>query len=118
MFIGSHVVIQSKDPEADRAFFRDVLAFPAVDAGHGWLLFALPAMEAAFHPSDENDRHELYLMCADVPAAVAALKAKKVTCGPLSEESWGIRTRMQLPGGGQIGLYQPKHPVAAGLQGS
>ena len=115
MITGSHIVIYSKDAEADRAFFQDVLAFPSVDAGHGWLLFALPPAEVAFHPSDERTRQERYLMCADVHATISGLKRKGVTCGPLTEANWGITTHITLPGGGQVGLYQPRHPVAAGM---
>jgi len=114
---GAHVVIHSKDAEADRGFFRDVLGLPAVDAGRGWLIFALPAAEAAFHPGEENDRHELYFLCDDVQAAMGSLAAKGVACGPAVEEAWGIRTTLALPGGGRIGLYQPKHPTAVNRAG-
>ena len=93
MITGAHVVVYSKDAEADRAFFRDVLAFPAVDAGHGWLIFALPAAEAAFHPSEDNNQHELFLLCDDVSAVVTALGRKGVRFGEVAEEQWGIRTR-------------------------
>ncbi len=110
MINGAHVVIYSKDAEADRAFFRDVLGFRSVDAGHGWLIFALPAPEAAFHPAEENDRHELYLMCENLKAEIAALRAKGVECAEVVEERWGSLTRIRLPGGGAIGLYEPKHP--------
>jgi len=112
MFNGAHVIVYSKDAAADRAFFSDVLGFPSVDAGHGWLIFALPPAEAAFHPADENNRHELYLMCDDLPEAMAALAAKGVACAPVAAEAWGSRTRIKLPGGGELGLYQPRHPTA------
>lgn len=112
MINGAHTIIYSKDAEADRAFFRDVLGFKSVDAGHGWLIFALPPAEAAFHPSDANGKHELYFMCDDVKAEIAALAAKGVTCSPIHEERWGSLTTIALPGGGAIGLYQPKHPKA------
>lgn len=112
MINGAHVIIYTKDPDADRAFFRDVLKFPAVDAGHGWLIFALPSAEAAFHPGEKNDLHELYFMCDDLTAAINELKSKKVKCGPVKEERWGSVTTISLPGGGKIGLYQPKHPTA------
>jgi len=112
MIHGAHVVIYSKDSDADRAFFRDVLRFPAVDAGHGWLIFALPPAEAAFHPDEKNDRHELYFMCDDLKTTMDDLKARKVKCGAVKEERWGSLTTIPLPGGGKIGLYQPKHPVA------
>ena len=114
MINGAHVVIYSKNSEADRAFFRDVLKFPSVDAGHGWLIFALPPAEAAFHDSESNDRHELYFMCDDLKAEMESLKAKKVKCGAVQEERWGSVTTISLPGGGKIGLYQPKHPTALG----
>jgi catechol 2,3-dioxygenase-like lactoylglutathione lyase family enzyme len=114
MITGSHVILTSKDPDADRAFFRDVLNFPFVDAGHGWLIFALPPAEAAFHPSEKNDLHELYFMCDDLKATMESLRAKKVKCGEVKEERWGSLTTIVLPGGGKIGLYQPKHPTAIG----
>jgi hypothetical protein len=113
MINGAHVIVYSKDAEGDRTFFRDVLKFPAVDAGHGWLIFALPAAEAAFHPG-ENDRHELFFMCDDLKGEIESLKAKKVKCGAVNEERWGSVTTISLPGGGKIGLYQPKHPTAIG----
>jgi len=112
---GAHVIVYSKDAESDRAFFRDVLKFPAVDAGHAWLIFALPPAEAAFHPG-ENDVHELYFMCDDLKAEMASLVKRNVPCSPVHEERWGSLTKILLPGGGQIGLYQPKHPTAFGLK--
>jgi catechol 2,3-dioxygenase-like lactoylglutathione lyase family enzyme len=116
MISGAHVIVYSKDAEADRAFFRDVLGFKSVDAGHGWLIFALPPAEAAFHPADENGSHELYFMCDDLNADMAALAAKGVQCSEVRSERWGAITRIRLPGGGEIGLYQPKHPVAIALK--
>ena len=116
MIIGSHIVVYSTNPDADRAFFRDVLGFPSVDAGRGWLLFALPPSEGAFHPADQNGQSELYFMCDNVRADTAALTAKGVICDPLVETNWGITTRVQLPSGTQIGLYQPKHPTTLGLR--
>jgi len=110
MINGAHIIVYSKNPEADRAFFRDVLNFPAVDVGHGWLIFALPPAETAFHPSPENDRHELYFMCDDLKTTMSDLQKKKVKCGPVKEERWGSLTTIALPGGGSLGLYQPKHP--------
>jgi catechol 2,3-dioxygenase-like lactoylglutathione lyase family enzyme len=112
MITGSHVVIFTKDAEADRAFFRDVLQMPAVDAGGGWLVFALPPSEVAFHPAGDNDRHELYLLCDDLQATMAELEGHGTTCDEPVEESWGIVSRFQLPGGGRVGLYEPKHPLA------
>ena len=115
MIFGAHVIVYSKDADADRAFFRDVLGFPSVDAGRGWLIFALPPGEAAFHPSDENGAHELYFMCDDLKAEMASLAKKNVKCSEVQEARWGSITKMQLPGGGEVGLYQPKHPTALGL---
>jgi hypothetical protein len=109
MIHGAHVVIYSKDAEADRSFLRDVLKFQSVDAGHGWLIFALPPAEVAVHPAEENDTHELYLMCDDVHAVGAALSEKKVECSAVDEQRWGSIIRMTLPGGGRLGIYQPKH---------
>jgi catechol 2,3-dioxygenase-like lactoylglutathione lyase family enzyme len=109
------MIVYSKDAEADRAFFRDVLGFASVDAGHGWLIFAMPPAEAAFHPSDANDVHELYFMCEDLKAEVAALAEKGVRCSDVQEARWGTITKIQLPGGGKVGLYQPKHPTAIGI---
>lgn len=106
---GAHVIIYSRDSAADRAFFRDVLKYESVDAGHGWLIFALPPSEVAVHPSDENDVHELFLMCDDVHAFIAEMAKKKVKCSPVDEQRWGSITKLPLPGGGTIGVYQPKH---------
>jgi catechol 2,3-dioxygenase-like lactoylglutathione lyase family enzyme len=114
MITGAHVVIYTKDPDADRAFFRDVLKFPSVDAGHGWLIFALPSAESAFHPSEKNDRHELFFICDDLQVTMASFEAKNIKCGPVQEVRWGSLTTISLPGGGNIGLYQPKHPSALG----
>lgn len=110
MINGAHIVIYTKDPEADRAFFRDVLKFSSVDAGHGWLIFAMPPLEAAFHDSEKNDQHELYLTCDDIAATLKDLKSKNVRVSDLSEQRWGKLATFALPGGGKIGVYQPKHP--------
>ena len=112
MISGAHVIVYSKDAEADRAFFRDVLGFNSVDAGHGWLIFALPPAEAAFHPGEKNSIHELYLMCDDLKAEMAALAKKTVKCSEIQDERWGSITKMRLPGGGDVHLYQPKHRKA------
>jgi hypothetical protein len=104
---GAHVIVYSTNAEADRAFFRDVLQYPSVDAGHGWLIFALPPAEVAVHPSDENGVHELYLMCDDVHAMVAEMRAKKVECSPIDEQRWGSITRLTLPGGAKIAASFP-----------
>lgn len=116
MISAAHIVVYSKNAEADRAFFRDVLKFKSVDAGHGWLIFALPPGEAAFHPSDENDAHELYFISDDLKAEMASLAKKGVKCSEIQEARWGSITKMRLPGGGAVGLYQPKHPLATGLK--
>jgi len=112
MIFGAHVIVYSKDAEADRDFLRDVLGFSSVDAGHGWLIFALPPGEAAVHPAEENGRHELYFMCEDLKAEIEALKEKGVGCSEVKQERWGSITHIRLPGGGEIGLYEPKHPMA------
>ncbi|MBK9156515.1 MAG: extradiol dioxygenase [Chloracidobacterium sp.] len=109
MINGAHIVIYSTDAAADRAFLRDVLEFPSVDAGDGWLIFGLPASEAAVHPHNENDRHELYLMCDDVNAFVEKMREKGVTCTDAADQRWGILTAVTLPGGGELGVYQPRH---------
>ena len=109
MIIGAHSIIYSKDSDADRAFLRDVLGLPHVDAGGGWLIFGLPPAEVAIHPSGENDVHELYLMTDDVEELVASLKARGIETVPVSRQSWGMLTRVTLPGGGKLGIYQPLH---------
>ncbi len=116
MIFGAHVIVCSKNAEADRAFFRDILGFKSVDAGHGWLVFALPPAEAAFHPSDADGGQELYFMCHDLKTEMASLAKKGVTCSEVEEARWGSITKIPLPGGGGIRLYQPKHPTALGLQ--
>ncbi len=112
MINGAHVVIYTTDPEADRKLFRDVLKFPSVDAGHGWLIFALPPAEVAFHPSERNNVHEFYFMCDDLKTMKKSLHEKNVQCSDTKEERWGSVTEITLPGGGRIGLYEPKHPRA------
>jgi len=114
MISGAHVIIYSADAEADRAFFRDVLRLKAVDAGQGWLIFALPPSEVACHPAEHGTGHELYLMCDDVAATVKQLAAHKVPCTPVADRGWGLLTELTLPGGGKLGLYQPRHPLAHG----
>jgi hypothetical protein len=109
MIIGAHSIIYSRDPDADRAFLRDVLELASVDAGGGWLIFGLPPAEVAVHPSEENDRHELYLICDDVNAFIGAMGTRNVTCSPVHEERWGLLTRVTLPGGGKLGVYEPRH---------
>ena|SRR5215469_7701202 len=116
MISGAHVILYSKNAEADRVFFRDVLAFKSVDAGHGWLIFSLPPAEMAFHPSDESNTSELYLMCSDLKAEMASLAKKGVSCSVPQEARWGSVTTVRLPGGGQVGLYQPRHLTAFALE--
>src|SRR5579862_4960731 len=101
MIFGAHVVIYSKDAEADRAFLRDILGFASVDVGHGWLIFALPPAEVAVHPAEENERPELYFMCHDLKAEVTALSNKGVACSEVQEARWGSITKIRLPGGGE-----------------
>lgn len=113
MITGVHTIIYSDAPDEARAFLRDVLGFSAADAGGGWLLFAMPPTELAIHPADEGGTHELHLMCDDLVATMAELKAKGVEfTRPISEQNWGRITAIKVPGGGEIGLYQPKHPTA------
>ena len=112
MIFGAHVIVYSKDATADRIFFRDIFGFPSVDAGDGWLIFALPPAEVAVHPAEGNDRHELFFMCNNLEAEVSALRGKGIQCSDVHDAPWGSTTTMRLPGGGKIGLYQPRHPVA------
>jgi catechol 2,3-dioxygenase-like lactoylglutathione lyase family enzyme len=109
MINGGHVILYSKDAEKDRAFFKDILKFPYVDVHGGWLIFRLPPSEAAVHPSDQNDVHEFYLMTDDLDSEIATLKKAGVTCADPVQQSWGRATRIHLPGGGTVGLYQPRH---------
>ncbi len=109
VIIGAHAIVYSKSPEADRQFFRDVLGLPGVDAGDGWLIFGLPPAELAVHPSDENDLHELYLMCDRVEAFLAEMKRRGIACDPVQNLSWGSLARVTLPGGGNLGVYEPRH---------
>jgi catechol 2,3-dioxygenase-like lactoylglutathione lyase family enzyme len=125
MIIGAHFLLYSKDPEADRAFFRDMLGFPYVDVGHGWLIFSMSPAEAAIHPlegefSQRHAGHELlgavlYLMCDDLDAMVTSLNAKGVRCSEIDQAPWGVKTTIPLPSRGTIGLYQPRHQTALNL---
>lgn len=123
MIIGTHLLLYSRDPEADRAFFRDVLGFSHVDAGGGWLIFALPPAEIGVHPAEENltqahAGHDLatgtlYLLCSPLKDTLQTLSAKGVGYTELREADWGVATSIRLPGGASLGLYEPKHPLAA-----
>ncbi len=115
MIFGAHVIVYSNDAAADRAFLRDVLGLSSVDTGHGWLIFALPPAEVAVHPLEENSRHELYFMCDDLESERSALGEKGIPCSEVQEARWGSITHIRLPGGGVVGLYQPKHPIALTL---
>ena len=110
MITGAHTILYSPDADALRAFFRDVLGFPAVDAGGGWLIFGLPPAALAAHPA-ETPGSELYLMCDDLEATMADLRSKGVELGPVSDQGWGRVTTIALPDGGELGLYEPRHPV-------
>jgi hypothetical protein len=122
MITGAHFLLYSTNPEADRAFLRDVLEFRSVDAGGGWLIFALPPAELGVHPSggesvQQHAGHNLlgtvmYLMCDDLRAAIKSLESKNVKCTKIEEAGWGTKTTIQLPSGGEVGLYQPSHPTA------
>jgi hypothetical protein len=126
MINGAHLLLYSKDPDADRAFLRDVLEFPSVDAGRGWLIFAIPPAEIAIHPIDEDTPPpiaegevvgaSIYLMCDDLDSTMKSLESRNVLCSEVNEAPWGIVTTFRLPSGGEIGLYQPTHPTAVGLR--
>ena len=109
MIIGAHSIIYSTKPDADRLLLRDIFRLPNVDVGDGWLIFGLPPAEVAVHPSDRNDVHEFYLMCDDVVTLVADLRRRGIACGPVRDEGWGVLTHVTLPGGGKLGVYQPRH---------
>ncbi len=110
MIIGAHSIINSKKPELDKAFLRDVLGLPNVDAGHGWLIFGLPPSEIAVHPADAGGSTELFFIVKDVEEFVAEMKKRKIKCSPTQELHWGILTQVTLPGGGKIGVYEARHP--------
>lgn len=109
MITGAHAVIYTNDVEADKAFFRDVLKLANIDVGHGWLIFKLPPSELAFHPAETSGRHELFLMCDDINAFIADVSEHGIACGEIQQTGWGILTSVTLPGGGKVGVYQPRH---------
>jgi hypothetical protein len=115
MIIGAHSIVYSTNAEADRAFLREVLKLPSVDVGGGWLIFGLPPAEVAVHPSGKSDVHEFYLMCDDVQAFVAHMKTHHIVCGPVQDLGWGLLTQVTLPGGGKLGVYQPRHARPRGM---
>ena len=115
MINGIHALVYTKDADSVRTLFREVLKFPTVDAGHGWLIFALPPAELGIHPTEDEGRYELYLMCDDLETTVRELQGKGVHLArPVHDAGWGLVTALLLPGGGELGLYQPKHPTAIG----
>ncbi len=109
MISGAHIIIYSTDADADRAFFRDVLGLTNVDAGEGWLIFALPPSEVAVHPAEQNDVHELYLTCDDIHSFIARMHGLGIQCSPVQEQTWGLLTQVRLPSGGRLGIYEPRH---------
>ncbi|MBL7762095.1 MAG: hypothetical protein JNL23_01590 [Chitinophagaceae bacterium] len=109
MITGVHTIIYSKNAEADKAFFRDVLKLTNVDVGHGWLIFGLPPSELAVHPSSDSEHHEIYLMCEDINIFVQQMSEQKVACSEIQNQGWGLLTELTLPGGGKLGVYQPRH---------
>jgi hypothetical protein len=112
MITGVHALIYTREAEAVRALLAEVLDGASVDGGQGWRIFALPPAEVAVHPTEGEGRHELYLMCDDVQETIGALTAKGITCGPVADRGWGLVTAITLPGGDEIGLYQPRHATA------
>ncbi len=109
MIIGAHSIIYSKDPEKDRSFFQKILKLPFVDVGEGWLIFGLPPSEIAFHPSDENDMHEFFLMCDNIESFILQMKKANINCTPVQNQGWGLLSQLTLPGGGKLSIYQPRH---------
>jgi len=117
MIIGAHAILYSTDADGTRGFLRDVLGLPCVDAGGGWLIFGLPPAEVAVHPAEGDSRHELYLMCDDIETTVADLRSKGAEVSrPVTDQGWGLLTSLRLPGGVDLGLYQPRHPTALSRQ--
>jgi catechol 2,3-dioxygenase-like lactoylglutathione lyase family enzyme len=111
-----HTIVYASDADQARAFFRDVLGLPNVDAHDGWLIFKLPPAELAVHPAADGGRHELYLMCDDIAATMADLEAKGAEfTSPVTEQGFGLVTSIAVPGGGELGLYEPRHRTAYDL---
>ncbi|HJU90197.1 MAG TPA: hypothetical protein VJ672_12430 [Gemmatimonadaceae bacterium] len=110
--IGMHALIYSAKADETRAFLRDVLGFSSVDAGGGWLIFAAPPAELAVHPAEDAEYHELYFMCDDIEATIRDLKRKGIDTSSIQDQPWGRVTQISLPSGAELGLYEPRHPVA------
>jgi predicted enzyme related to lactoylglutathione lyase len=116
MITAIHAVLYSREATAARAFFRDALQLPHVDAGDGWLIFALPPAELGVHPTHTDHGPELYFMCDDVEQTLVELRGKGVTANkPVIDQGWGLLTTIRIPGGVEVGLYEPRHPIAAQL---
>lgn len=115
MINGAHVIVYSTDPEADRGFLLEVLGLPHVDVGGGWLIFGLPPSEVAVHPAEKSGAHELYLMCEDIDAFVVAMGKRSIACSAVQNQGWGLLTQITLPGGGKLGVYQPRHARPAAM---
>lgn len=109
MISGTHLLIHSKNAEADKAFFRDILKLTSVDVGRGWLIFGLPPSELAVHPADTNNQHEIYLMCDDIEVFVQQMSKEKIACTKIQDQGYGLFVKLTLPGGGKLGVYEPKH---------
>jgi hypothetical protein len=109
MITGVHTIIYSKNAEADKEFVRDILKLTNVDVGHGWLIFGLPPSELAVHPSSDSEHHEIYLMCDDIKAFIQKMTEYKIACNEIQDQGWGLLTQLTLPGGGKLGVYQPRH---------
>jgi hypothetical protein len=109
MIVGSHVIVYSRDPDVDREFLRDVLKLSHVDAGGGWLIFGLPPSEVPLHPTEGTEKHEFYLICKNVEQFIREMTTRALACTPVREERWGLITELTLPGGGKLGVYEPRH---------
>ncbi len=118
MITGAHSVIYSKDPEADRAFLRDIIRLTNVDVGDGWLIFGLPPAEVAVHPSGENNVHEFFLMCDDIKGFVGQMAKEQIECEEVRDMGWGLLSQLSLPGGGKLGVYQPRHERPEPMSGT
>jgi hypothetical protein len=106
---GAHLIVYSTNVDSDREFFRDVLDLPSVDVGGGWLIFGMPPAEVAVHPAENNDTHELYLMCDDIEVFMSEMGQRNIACSPVQDQGWGLLSHVILPGGGKLGVYQPRH---------